>query len=363
MKYQVNFGFHAFAVPSAVADNLLRLAKENHLKVLLYLLRYPDKNLSAAQIAAFLRISEEQAEEALAFWSDVNILQETEPKQSAPETPAFAFTDSLFSVEPESKSSPQEPEIKSEPSPEPKKKKETKVREFNSSAELLKLRNDEIAEMRDNSPEFRKLLRESWKFYRHDQNHMEVRSLLWIHMYLGFSVDVILLLLDYCSRIEKFSIGYIDKIAYSWWEDNITTVEEVQNKIRELLDFYTYQNYITRVFQLQAKPTKKQTEFIELWQGLAFSEEMLIYARDLSVEATGKVKFNYIDAIFKDWSENHITTTEEAAQKRDIYLKEFVKKLKAQKGKKKKKEKTEEELREIDEYLTLSNRFKEDDHA
>ena len=67
---------HAFSVPSAVVDTLIRLAKENQLKVLLYLLRYPDKQLTVSQIASYLRIPEEQVEEALEWWSQVNILEE-----------------------------------------------------------------------------------------------------------------------------------------------------------------------------------------------------------------------------------------------------------------------------------------------
>ncbi|MDE6707932.1 MAG: hypothetical protein K2K06_07860, partial [Oscillospiraceae bacterium] len=76
MKYRVNFGFKAFAIPSVVVDNLIILANENHLKVLLYILRYPEENFTSKQIASKLRMNQEFVEEALEFWLKVNILQD-----------------------------------------------------------------------------------------------------------------------------------------------------------------------------------------------------------------------------------------------------------------------------------------------
>ena len=54
MDYKVNSGIWGtmFGVPCIVADNLLKIADESQIKVLLYLLRHSEKNLTAEEISA-----------------------------------------------------------------------------------------------------------------------------------------------------------------------------------------------------------------------------------------------------------------------------------------------------------------------
>ncbi|MDE6658042.1 MAG: DnaD domain protein, partial [Oscillospiraceae bacterium] len=76
MEYRVNFGFQAFAVPSVVVENFIKLADGNYLKVLLYLARYPEQNFTSAQIAKAVKLKEEFIEEALEYWTNANVLQD-----------------------------------------------------------------------------------------------------------------------------------------------------------------------------------------------------------------------------------------------------------------------------------------------
>ncbi|MBE6877137.1 MAG: DnaD domain protein, partial [Ruminococcus sp.] len=333
--------------------------KENQLKVLLYLLRYPDKQFSASQIASFLRISEEQANDALDFWSQVNILEEkSEGRQlelfpSAPSpapkpVPAVHVQDMPFSVPvPEPEPEPPKPEP-AEKIPNPLDKSHLGLIDFFS--------NETIREMLDASPELRKLIRiAETQYYKITVNATQANSLIWMYSYLGMPSEVILILLKYCSDIEKCNQHYINKLAMSWYEDDIMTPEDARRKVKELMEFYTYQNYICRVFEMDARPTKNQKEFIELWQPMGFSEEMLKYARDLSVEATGKVNFKYIHSILSEWHENQIAELKDAEKNHDEYIKKLLAKNK--KGSKKKKPVNdiirEQEMEEISKYLDL----------
>ena len=362
MEYQVNFGFHAFSVPSAVVDNLIRLAKENHLKVLLYLLRYPDKQFTVSQIASFLRMPQEQAEEALAFWSQVNILEDKTEEKQLELFPAFFASPAPASPEPKPTPEPvpapasapaPEPEkpAPSAPAPAPVQKKKTEVELFRFFT------HDSIYEMIAASPELEQLLRiAEEKYYHRPLNTVQMDSIVWMHEYLEMPSEVIQILLQYCTDIEKLSPNYINKMAAGWYEDEILTPELARQKTEELLEYYTYKNYICRLFEVSAT-TEAQREYIKIWQQWEFSEELLRYARDLSVEATAKVNFKYIDSILTEWHETHVTELEEAKKKHDEYIKKYKEKSKRGRKKKNSEEMTEKEIQKMNEYMSVVNQF------
>ena len=63
-----------FTVPAAVADKHLKLARGEHIKVLLYIMRNMSVNPDNAEIAAAAGLSEYEVEEALLYWAGAGIL-------------------------------------------------------------------------------------------------------------------------------------------------------------------------------------------------------------------------------------------------------------------------------------------------
>ncbi|GEM_PF-6370248 len=352
MEYQVNFGFHAFSVPSAVVDNLIKAAKENHLKVLLYLLRYPDRQITPGQAAAFLRISEEQAKEAFSFWMQFNILEDkTEEKQLElfPAEPVLLpAADMPFPV----------PAPEQSPAPEPPKPKQKKA----DSTDLFHfLSHESIREMIAASPELEKLLRTAEeKYYRRPLNTVQMDSIVWMYSYLELPAEVIQILFQYClDTREMINTKYLNSIAESWWQNGIVTPEAAREKVSRLMEFYTFQNYILRLFQLPQAvvPSESQIEMIKKWQYWNFSEELLRYARNCAVDRTHDVNFKYIDKVLQGWKDKNITTLEEAKEERRRHEEEEAKK---RKGKKKKHadesdEEKQKRKEKINKYLDLVN--------
>ena len=76
MNYLINpKAFSAvFTVPAAVADKHLKLARGEHIKVLLYIMRNMSVNPDNAEIAAAAGLSEYEVEEALLYWAGAGIL-------------------------------------------------------------------------------------------------------------------------------------------------------------------------------------------------------------------------------------------------------------------------------------------------
>ena len=90
MEYFLNTNHwsNLFAVPNSVVDNYIKLASGQAIKILLYILRNNNKNVSSIELSKSLNISTEDIDDAFTFWEEVGILSKSnqiiETEQSLP---------------------------------------------------------------------------------------------------------------------------------------------------------------------------------------------------------------------------------------------------------------------------------------
>ena len=84
MEFKVNSGMWGmmFGVPCIVADNFLKLADEAQIKTLIYVLRNNNRICTSDEIARAIGITPEQAEEALLFWEQANVLDSNSSQEN-----------------------------------------------------------------------------------------------------------------------------------------------------------------------------------------------------------------------------------------------------------------------------------------
>ncbi len=333
MEFEVNFGCwgNVFAVPSAVVDRYMHLASAAQLKVLLYLLRHNGTTLSSAEIAAVMQLSEETAEEAVEFWEQAGVL--CKPGKPA-EQFSFMQTTPLPAEKPES--------LAENP---PTKKTDAKVQR---SSKEIKLDPSEIAHSLESSQPLKDLFVCAESLFGRMLNHMEQRSLIWLHQYLGIRSEVILTLLGYCVSMDKVSMSYAESIAISWVENDILSLEAAEAEIRRLTEARTFTAGIQKTFGMNRKPTTQQQTYIDNWKLSGYSMELITYAYELTIESIDKLNFKYINTILEKWNEAGITTVAQAKEGRQNYSK---KKQTDSNGM------TEQEVAEMNDYLSLVNRF------
>lgn len=324
MEYQVNMGCWGsiFAVPSAVVDHFLRIATESQIKALLYLLK--NRNASAAKLAEFLRISEEEAEDAVQFWVQANILQ---PQDGNAVNTGFAFATT------------------SAPKTEVQAVETTQKAKAQRSSKEIKLDPSEIAHSLESSQELKDLFQCVETLFGRMLNHMEQRSLIWIHSYLGMRSEVLVTLLGYCVSIDKISMSYAETIAIRWTELEILTLEQAEAEIRRLTLTHTFQSEIRRMFEMQHSPTTQQKKYIDTWQEKGYSLELIRYAYELTIESIEKLNFKYINTILEKWESQGITTAEQAQEQRGSNPKHTAR--------------TSQDDSQLDDYLLVVNRFRE----
>ena len=81
----INYGSSVFVVP-AVVNDYLDSATLEQLKVILYILQFPQKTIDFNVISASLQLTPEQVEKAVHFWESKQVLQTAEKVNTLPES-------------------------------------------------------------------------------------------------------------------------------------------------------------------------------------------------------------------------------------------------------------------------------------
>jgi len=326
LEFKVNCGIWGamFGVPSIVADNFLKLASGNQIKVLLYLLRCSGKMCSTEEISANTGVSAEETEEAVIFWQQANVL--------SPQT--------NISAAPVKSIMPQQTEITPvQPVQQP----------VNSSAEPMpdhktNLSGSEIASIMDNSQDIRELFKIAESILGALKNS-QMNSMIWMYDHLGLKKEVIITLISYCASIEKINTAYMEKIASVWAENDINTINAAQDEIQRMTASKEYSAKIAKLFQMQSRPTTKQNEFILQWKNADISLELIKLAYEKTMEQINKLNFNYINKILLSWQSSGFKTVQDVQAAESEYKK------------KKAGSKSEPDDTDIEKYNSVINKF------
>ena len=277
-----------FGVPSIVADNFLKLATGGQIKVLLYLLRCSGKMCSAEDISSNTGVSPEEAEEAVLFWQQANVL--------SPQTTGTVPAPVPSLME-------QPVTNRSEAAPAPKSTEHAPDHKVNLSGQ-------EIAAIMKDSQDIRELFTIAENILGTLKNS-QMNSIIWMYDHLGLKKEVIITLISYCTSIEKTNTAYIEKIASVWAENDINTMAAAQDEIQRLSASRDYISGIMRAFEMTRRPTTKQTELIQQWKNAGFSVELLRYAYEKTVERIDKLNFDYINKILLSWRDSGFATVQD----------------------------------------------------
>lgn len=282
-----------FAVPCSVVDTHIKLAGSVQLKVLLYFLRHAGENLSIDDVASALSLSCADVKDALQYWIETNLMSEILKNNLA------------------------ENNINSQKNiknnlPLNKEKSEN----LNLRKKVVSTRpdNKSIARRIDESEEIKYLMQEAQIILSRPISNSDSATLLMLHDVDGLPVDVILMLLQYAVSIGKCNLRYIEKVAMSWGEEEINTIEKAEEKIKNLENYRMAWNKVRKVLGIDGRaPTQKEAEAANRWLNeWNFSEDLIKEAYDRCVDLKGKYILNYIDSIIKRWKSSGIDTLEKA---------------------------------------------------
>ena len=265
-----------FTVPAAVADKHLKLARGEHIKVLLYIMRNMSVNPDNAEIAAAAGLSEYEVEEALLYWAGAGIL--LPDGRSAEKTEIKA------------------PAVKQNAKPD----------------------RADVARRGAEDEKIRYLLTETQMKLGRNLKSNESSTLVWLYDDLGLDVSLILMIVQYAAAHGKPRIGFIESTATDWVNRGIDTIAEADRELNKMAMSEQAWGIVCSSFGLEKrKPSKNELKLSLMWvDEWKMSREMLTAAYNACVDSISKFDMKYVSKILENWHEKGYKTPDDIEEKK-----------------------------------------------
>ena len=262
------------ALPADVAERLLTVASAEQLRVLIWFSRHG--GWDAAACAAALGMPADECEGCLRFWVEQGILL-ADDTAVTPVAPAE-----------DKKNAPR--------------------------AAAVKPVWKEVLAYQQEHREFTAFLEEVSARLGRPLNHGDNATLLYLITTAGIPAVSVLMAVGYAVSIGKGSIRYVEGLALGWADEDITTPEQVDGKIRELQRTRAAAEKVEQVLGLPRALTAAQAKMADRWLNLwHFSDGMLQHAHTSMLEHCDKPNLNYMDKILERWHAEGIATPDRIA--------------------------------------------------
>ena len=272
MNYRINpAAFSAvFTVPAEVADRHLKLARGEHIKVLLYIMRNMTAPIESSVIAEATGITEYDVKEALVYWEDAGILT------------CYGGLQENAQIKPNTVNRAEKP-----------------------------TRRD-VARRGAEDEKISYLLRETQMRLGRNLKSNETSTLVWLYDDEGLDVSLILMIVQYAAAHNKANIRFIESTAVDWINKGIDTVAAADAELNRMAMGDQAWKIVSLAFGLERrKPSKKETELSLLWvNDWKMSKEMLEAAYEECVNTKSKFSFPYTAKIIESWHESGFNTPE-----------------------------------------------------
>ncbi len=286
MDYKLNMGQwnSIFVIPKSVVDKHIKLVGSTQLKVLLWVLRHSDENFSVESISKSLFIHKVDVKDALQYWIESGIL-----------------VDSSLEIEKEVNEN-----FREEKNEEPKKE----VREI---SKVSKTDGEYIADRIDGCEDISFIIKEAEIILGDKFSRGIIPVLVSFYDNDGLPADVIVMILQYATRVGKNSVRYIEKVGVSWAREGIDTIEKAEEKIKSLDNMNVVKERFEKLIGVNDyKFSSGELKIMDKWfNDWNYSDEMIKEAYDRCVRIKGKFILKYMDGIIKTWKNEEIYNKEQ----------------------------------------------------
>lgn len=288
-----------FAVPASVADEYLTQASLEELKVLLWIFRNQSSGISVDALTGALGISADNVLCALDFWVSKGILQFQDERGNV------RFIPKAHAQKPA-----EEKKVNS-PAPAPVVSKKAPTTETEVPV-LPKPTMEQIAARMQEDATVRSLMTQAQQILGRTIGLDMQTTLLTLFDTYGLQKEVILTLLQHLAEQGRASTANIAKIGKIWFSREIETLDDANAYIQRISAVEKLFGELKTVTGISTpRPTQKQSEYLLSWLDMGFSLEMLVRAYEETAERTGKISFNYMDRILKNWHNDGIKTPQD----------------------------------------------------
>lgn len=274
-------------------DCYMAKANGEYVKVYLLLLRHlnePSGTLTVSRIADLLEITEKDVIRALNYWKKQGLLDYEPASESVPASEAKP-----------PKTVPEEIPVAALPSSVP-----------SGVPDIQKYRSRK---------EFKELLFVAEQYLGKTLSATDIEAITYFYETLDMSADLIEYLIEYCVENGHKSIHYIQKVALSWHEQKIQTVESA----KACTILYNKNCYsVLNAFGIKGRaPAASEITYIRKWsEEYGFSLEIVLEACTRTMNKIHQPNFEYTDSILKRWLSGNVHSLKDIESLDEAYYKE-----------------------------------------
>ena len=287
LSFKNRFSAGITVVANEFIDQYMADANGEYVKVYLYLLRHEGGEITVEAVADALNHTEADVRRAFAYWQKAGVFEkEPAARKKEPEGVREA-------VKAEDKNSVQQ-------LPESRAARETSA---SCVCDLESLSDDET---------FTQLVYISQKYLNKTFTPVDCQVFVNLYKNLNMPSELIEFLVEYCAQNGHTSLRYVEKVALSWHEKNIMTVEEARAYSRS---FSKESFAVMKAMGLTGRnPADSEFELMEKWfRTYGFTKEIVVEACNRTIKTIHNPSFQYADRILSDWKDAGVRTMSDIA--------------------------------------------------
>lgn len=299
MDYHIDFGIWGgiFAVPTALADQHLKLCGESQLKVLLLALRDAPNPVDVQYIGKRLGLTPTAVCDALDYWQQAGVFNQSEAP--VPENSPVATEAPRRGAAPKTVT-----EVENGVG-------EQQITTIHSRGRLTPSQINQLS-LTDASIPW--LLEELQNRLARPLSPAESETVIYLYTYLHLTPDYLLMAVEYCKCVGKSNMRYIEKLVTGWVDQGVDTHDKAEQHIRDLTRRASDEGLIRTLFGISDRElSSKEKGYINQWfREYGFDTEVIKLAYERTVDNTGKVAFPYLHKILAQWHSQGIHTAADA---------------------------------------------------
>ncbi len=179
----------------------------------------------------------------------------------------------------------------------------------------------QAARIMNEDEELRGMIELAQQFMDKPLSQRDMETLYWMYDGLGLSPAAVIMVLEYCAGKDKKSVSYAEKVAVTWCERGINTIEKIDAFIKDENERANYFYSLRRLFGIADRPlSKKEEEYLRKWNEVfGMNEDMVALAYEACIMQTNKLSFPYMDTILSNWNAKGIHTVAEAEKENERF--------------------------------------------
>lgn len=285
---------NATVLDNEFIDHYMVRANGEYVKVYLLLLRHMNQSsgyLSVSELADLLECTEKDILRALRYWKSEGLLDylDDTPDDPSPKStaPSPAASSGLHDVQSGYMTS------------------SIPADSVSDSAALASTTNIQQYRSRKERAEFKELLFVAEQYLGKTLSATDIDQITYFYDTLNMSAELIEYLIEYCVENGHKSMHYINKVALSWHEKNITTV----NLAKTSSFLYNKNCYcVLNAYGIKGRgPAASEIAYIRKWsEEYGFALEVILEACDRTMNSIHQPSFDYTDSILKRWKDKNV---------------------------------------------------------